>query len=535
MSPTLNTRHAAAGVSAALALMLACGGESVDPLTSTVATESGVLEGVTLPSGVLKFSGVPYASPPVGDLRWKAPQPVAAWEGSRDATVFSSSCWQPLSPPDSFYESGDIERSEDCLYLNVWTSAEHAEAALPVMVWIHGGGLQTGSGSTTLYDGERLARQGVVLVTINYRLGPIGFMAHPELSAENESGASGNYGILDQVAALQWVQANIASFGGDPGRVTIFGESAGSWSVNYMTATPLAAGLFQRAIGHSGGVFWPMPRLADAESEGVRVAERLAASDLKAMRAASVEEVYQAASEAEALQYVGINDGHVFPRDIYDIFAAGDQNDVDTIVGFNSDEGTALFAGTGTVTLADYRQSLEDTYAEHADAMFSVYPAETEEQARVASYENTADNFFAWQMRTWARLQSSTGSSPARMYYFSRVPPWDEAERYGSYHAAEIIYAFDNLHRSGEMRDGIGPFNHAWDDTDRALASTMSAYWVNFAATGDPNGNGLPNWPVYDPSADGVLELGDTIGVIQDLLKDRLDVFDAYYESLRGG
>ncbi|MCY3971761.1 MAG: carboxylesterase family protein [Acidobacteria bacterium] len=535
MSPTLNTRHAAVGVSAALVLTLACGGESVEPLTSTVATESGVLEGATLPSGVLKFSGIPYAAPPVGDLRWKAPQPIATWEGSRDATVFSASCWQPLSPPGSFYESGDIERSEDCLYLNVWTGAAHAEAALPVMVWIHGGGLQTGSGSTILYDGESLAGQGVVLVTINYRLGPIGFMAHPELSAENESGASGNYGILDQVAALQWVQANIARFGGDPGRVTIFGESAGSWSVNYMTATPLAAGLFQRAIGHSGGVFWPMPQLADAESEGVRVAERLAASDLAAMRAASVEEVYQAASEAEALQYVGVSDGHVFPRDIYDIFAAGEQNDVDTIIGFNSDEGTALFAGAGAVTLADYRQSLEDTYAEHADAMFSVYPAETDEQAHVAAYENTADNFFAWQMRTWARLQSSTGSSPARMYYFSRVPPWDEAETYGSYHAAEIIYAFDNLHRSGEMRDGIGPFNHAWDDTDRALANTMSAYWVNFAATGDPNGDGLPNWPVYDPSADGVLELGDTIGLIQDLLKDRLDVFDAYYEDLRSG
>ena len=540
MSTIANTRRGTAGVLATLALALACsGGESVEPLTSTVATELGVVEGTRLDSGILKFSGIPYAAPPVGELRWQAPQPAAAWDGSRDATAFSATCWQPLSPPGAFYDSGEIERSEDCLYLNVWTGADHAEAALPVMVWIHGGGLQTGAGSTSLYDGESLAGRDVVLVTINYRLGPMGFLAHPELSAEAEllggdrASASGNYGILDQIAALQWVQANIARFGGDPGRVTIFGESAGSWSVNYLTATPLAAGLFQRAIGHSGGIFWPMPKLADAESEGARLAERLGASDIAALRATSVEDIYQAASGSEALQFVGVNDGHVFPRDIYDLFAAGEQNDVDTIVGFNSDEGTALFAGAGGTTVEGYRQTLAATYGDHADAMFGVYPAASDEEAHVAAYENLADSFFAWQMRTWARLQSSTGSKPIRMYFFSRVPPWEEAEQYGSYHAAEIIYAFDNLHKSGEARDEIGPFNHAWDDTDRALASTMADYWVNFAATGDPNGDGLPDWPVYDPDADGVLELGDEIGVIQGLLKDRLDAFDAYYEDLR--
>ena len=536
MSSIANTRRATGGVAAALALTLGCSvGESVEPLASTVATELGVVEGTRLDSGILKFSGIPYAAPPVGDLRWKAPQGAAAWEEARDATEFSPTCWQPLSPPGAFYDSGEIERSEDCLYLNVWTGAEHSDAALPVMVWIHGGGLQTGTGSTSLYDGESLAGRGVVLVTINYRLGPMGFMAHPELSAETEAGSSGNYGVLDQIAALQWVQENIAHFGGDPGRVTIFGESAGSWSVNYLTATHLAAGLFQRAVGHSGGIFWPMPQLADAESEGALIAERLGASDLSALRAASVEEIYRAASESDALRFVGVNDGHVFPRDIHDIFAAGEQNDVDTIVGFNSDEGTALFAGAPGVTVADYRQSLQDAYGEHAEAMFAVYPAENDEQAREAAYVNTADNYFAWQMRTWARLQSGTGARPVRMYYFSRVPPWDEAETYGSYHAAEIIYAFDNLHTSAAVRDEIGPFNHAWEDTDRELARTMASYWVNFAATGNPNGDGLPDWPVYDPDADGVLELGDTIGVIQGLLKDRLDAFDAFYEDMRSG
>ena len=537
MSAIATIRPAAGAiVGAALALTLACsGGETVEPLTSSVTTERGVVEGSKLESGILNFRGIPYAAPPVGDLRWRAPQPAAAWEGSRGATEFSPTCWQPLAAPGSFYGGGEIERSEDCLYLNVWTGAEHADAALPVMVWIHGGGLQTGAGSTSLYDGERFASRGVVLVTINYRLGPMGFLAHPELSAEDEAGASGNYGVMDQVAALQWVQANIARFGGDPGRVTIFGESAGSWSVNYLTATPMAAGLFQRAIGHSGGIFWPMPQLADAESEGARVAEQLGASDLRALRAASAEEVYTAAGESDTLQFVGVNDGDVFPRDVYDIFAAGEQNDVDTIVGFNSDEGTALFAGSNGTTIDGYRQSLDDTYGDHADAMFAVYPAESDEQAQLAAYVNTADSYFAWQMRTWARLQSSTGAKPIRMYFFSRVPPWEEAEKYGAYHAAEIIYAFDNLHKSGEARDEIGPFNHAWDDTDRALASTMADYWVNFAATGDPNGDGLPDWPVYDPDADGVLELGDAIGVIQGLLTDRLDAFDAYYEDLRGG
>lgn len=536
MSMIATTRFGAGAiVAAALALALACsGGETVEPLTSSVTTALGVVEGSELESGILKFSGIPFAAAPVGDLRWKAPQPAMAWEGSRTATEFSPACWQPLAAPGSFYSAGEIERSEDCLYLNVWTGAEHADATLPVMVWIHGGGLQTGSGSTSLYDGERFASRGVVLVTINYRLGPMGFMAHPELSAENEAGGSGNYGALDQIAALQWVRTNIASFGGDPGRVTIFGESAGSWSVNYLTATPLAAGLFQRAIGHSGGIFWPMPELADAEAAGERVAAQLGATDLTAMRAASVEEVYAAAAESDALQFVGVNDGNVFPRDIYDIFAGGEQNDVDTIVGFNSDEGTALFAGAGGTTIDGYRQSLAATYGDHAEAMFAVYPAASDEEAHVAAYENLADSFFAWQMRTWARMQSSTGSKPIRAYFFSRVPPWEEAETYGAYHAAEIIYAFDNLHMSGEARDEIGPFNHAWEDTDRALASTMADYWVNFAATGDPNGDGLPDWPVYDPSADGVLELGDTIGVIQGLLKDRLDAFDAYYEDLRG-
>ena len=549
---------------AALVGILAAGCASsadvVAPLTETVSMASGTIEGVRLASGVLTFKGVPYAAPPVGNLRWRAPRPASTWDTPRPATDLSPACWQPLAAAGSFYGGGDIERSEDCLYLNVWTAAERADETRPVMVWIHGGGLQTGSGGSPLYDGETFASRGVVLVTINYRLGPMGFLAHPELSAENASNplwtpdgsavnfesnrdgghgppSSGNYGILDQIAALRWVNDNIHHFGGDAERITVFGESAGSWSVNYLTASPLAAGLFQRAIGQSGGIFSPMPQLTgegSSESAGESFAETLDATDVAALRAKTPQEIYDAQA-AGALQLGPTTDGWVFPRDVYDIFASGDQNDVDTIVGFNADEGTALFAPAVPDTVAGYEQWLGETYGDHAADFRAVYPAETDAQSKVAGYENMADSYFAWQMRSWARLQANTGTKPVRMYFFSRVPPWDEGDTYGVYHAAEIIYAFDNLDKSGSARTEIGPFNHAWEDVDHDLARTMSSYWINFATSGDPNGDGLPSWPMYDPARDPVLELGDEITVVEGLWKERLDAFDAYYEAQRAG
>ncbi len=512
------------------------------PPTSSSAerlrVSGGELDGVRLESGVMSFRGIPYAAPPVGDLRWRPPQLASAWEGTRAAHDFSANCWQPFSPADSFYGAGEIERSEDCLYLNVWTAAESSDEKRPVMVWIHGGALRTGSGSKPSYDGESFALRGVVLVTVNYRLGPMGFLAHPALSAENDPPSSGNYGILDQVAALRWVNENIHHFGGDVNRITIFGESAGSWSVNYLTATPLAAGLFQRAIGHSGGIFSTMPKLTDgkgsSESQGEALAVKLGAVDAEGLRDKTPEEIYAATVSAGPGRELGpTTDGWVFPKDVYDIFLAGEQNDVDTIVGFNADEGSALFAGAVPADLDGYQTWLADNYGDFADEFGDVYPASNGAEAKVAGYENMADRFFAWQMRTWARLQTKTGSKPVRMYFFSRVPPWEEAETYGTYHAAEILYAFDNLDKGPEMRDQIGPFNHPWEDTDRELARTMSSYWIHFATTGDPNGEGLPKWPVYDTSTDAALNLGDQIEVVNQLWKDRLDVFDAYYHSLR--
>ena len=461
------------------------------------------------------------------------------WDGTQSAQDFSSSCWQELSEPGAFYDEGEIERSEDCLYLNVWSAAEGADEARPVMVWIHGGGLQNGSGSTVLYDGENFANRGVVLVTINYRLGPMGFLAHPDLSAENNPPSSGNYGILDQIQALQWVNENIHHFGGDPGRVTIFGESAGSWSVNYLTASPLAAGLFQRAIGHSGGIFWPMQQLQAANSSGLPPAEsagtvlaaRTGAGSAKELRALSVEEVYVASDVGVLLQ--PNTDGWVFPRDVYDIFAAGQQNDVDTIVGFNEDEGTALFAAAVPNTVSDYKKWLAATYPGHGEAFSEVYPAASDEEAKVAGFSNMADHYFGWQMRTWARLQTKTGTKPARLYFFSRTPPWNEGETYGAYHAAEILYAFNNFDKSSALRTEIGPFNHEWNDVDRQIADVMSSYWINFATTGDPNGAGLPEWIAFTSEGDNAMHFGDEIGPTNGVFKEKLDAFDAFYSGQR--
>jgi len=322
-------------------------------ITDPVRVEQGLLAGTSGSSADVRvYRGIPFAAPPVGDLRWKAPQPAEKWQGLRHAAEFSSACWQTQYPAAAaIYQAKLPPLSEDCLYLNIWTPAKSAKDRLPVMVWIHGGGFTRGFAGTHTYDGEVLAGKGAVIVTLNYRLGIFGFFAHPALSAESGHHASGNYALLDQIAALQWVQKNIAAFGGDPARVTIFGESAGSWAVNVLTASPLAKGLFQRAIGESGGSFSPMKTLAEAESEGAALAVSLtltlaagakaeardkssAQSILKTLRAEPAEELLKA-SEAETVR--PMVDGWVLPQDIATIFAQGKQNDVPLIVGYNAD------------------------------------------------------------------------------------------------------------------------------------------------------------------------------------------------------
>lgn len=461
--------------------------------------------------GIRVFKGIPFAAPPVGDLRWRAPRPAAQWDGVRGGEKFAPTCMQTPYPEGSLYRAPAQATSEDCLYLNVWTGAQSAKERRPVMVWIHGGALTRGSGSTPTYDGEQFARKGVVLVTLNYRLGVFGFFAHPELTRESDRNSSGNYGFLDQIAARDWVRKNIASFGGDPHRVTIFGESAGSWSVNLLTATPLAKGLFQRAIGESGANFGPLPKLADAEQAGVKLAQSLGAPSLAALRATSAEDLLKTGGS-----YRGNVDGWLLPQDVYTIYAQGKQNDVPILIGSNADEGTAFVPAM--VTAGAFRDQAQRRFGDKTGDYLKFYPAESDEQARASALASFRDQTFGWEMRTWARLQAKTGRSKVYVYYFNRVPPGPGSARFEAYHASEIAYVFQNL----------GP-NRPWEDADRRLSGVVSSYWVNFAATGDPNGKGLPDWPAYQEKSDLALVLGDKIEPQPVPHKAALDFLDSAY------
>ncbi|HXO37771.1 MAG TPA: carboxylesterase/lipase family protein [Candidatus Acidoferrum sp.] len=506
-------------------------------ITDPVRVEQGLLAGTSGSSADIRvYRGVPFSAPPVGDLRWKAPQPAAPWQGIRQAKEFSKACWQtPYPSAASIYQAKLPPLSEDCLYLNIWTPAKSTKDRLPVMVWIHGGGFTRGFSGTSSYNGEVLARKGAVIVTINYRLGVFGFFAHSELSAESGHHASGNYALLDQIAALQWVQKNIAAFGGDPMRVTIFGESAGSWAVNALMASPLAKGLFQRAIGESGGLFSPMKTLAEAENEGEKLATSLASvpvadakaeasqtpaapSTLKTLRTKTAEELLKAADSETVRTIV---DGWVLPQDVAAIFAQGKQNDVPLIVGYNADEGTALAPQAANMKAVMFIGGVHQRYGSQAGALLKVYPAGSDEEAVSSFYSAYRDQVFGWEMRTWARMATKTGHQPAFMYYFSRRPPGPQSARLRAFHASEIAYVFGTF---------VWPF--PWDDTDKKLSDAMTSYWVNFAASGNPNGGGLTKWPAYNAKDDQAMEFGDQIAIRSEANKAGLDFFDGYYQSL---
>jgi len=498
-------------------------------VTDSVRVEQGLLAGTAGKSpDVRVYRGIPFAAPPVGDLRWKPPQPAAHWQDVRQATEYGHACMQvPYASAQTLYHATLPPLSEDCLYLNIWTAAKSANEHLPVMVWIHGGGFTRGSGVGSAYDGENLSRKGVVVVTINYRLGVFGLFAHPGLTAESEHHASGNYGLLDQIAALEWVKKNIAAFGGDPKRVTIFGESAGSWAVNLLMASPLAKGLFQRAIGESGGQFAAMETLAMAEKNGEKLAASFKADQgkpkeaVKTLRAVPAEELLKATNNELAAAVV---DGYVLPQNVHDIFAQGKQNDVPLLIGNNADEGTSLVPQAINMTAARFTTGVNLRYGKLAEQFLKLYPAGSDEQAVNSFYSAYRDQAFGWEMRTWARMQSKTGHHHVYLYYFTRVAPGPAAQRYGAFHALEIAYVFGTF---------FWPF--PWDDADHKLSDTIMSYWVNFATTGDPNGAGLPRWPVYSAGSDQALELGDKIVVRSETNKAGLDFFDEYYGAVNKG
>lgn len=502
-------------------LLIAAASHGARATPDPVQIEGGLLEGVT-ESAARTFKGIPFAAPPVGSLRWRPPQRPPAWPGIRKADTFSPVCPQrgaypPESPPEP--------ASEDCLYLNVWMPGQPTAEKLPVMVWIYGGALENGSASTPLYAGDELARRNVILVTANYRLGVLGFLSLPELSKESEHGVSGNYGLLDQIAALQWVQRNIAAFGGDPNRVTVFGQSSGSISISALIASPLARGLFQRAIGQSGGLFEPIELDSGfwpdgAEAEGQDFAQRSRGATLAALREMPAEELLKTPFNAHF-----VVDRYVLASSPFDAYKDGTQNDVDLLVGSNADEGQLFLAGK-TVTVDNFKQVLEDDFSGLIVRLMAPSPSGGDADARALAVAFESDMRFRWDMWTWARLAANAGKAKVFYYQFSRSPPFAEGNRYfglGATHGMEMPYVFDHLSQQ--------PL--AWMPQDRTLASVLPAYWTNFATTGDPNGPGLPIWPDFRSAALQVMVLGDAIHPQQIPNEDRLRHIDRVYAVVR--
>lgn len=489
-----------------------------------VQTNSGKVSGTVNATGdVHIFRGIPFAAPPVGELRWKAPQPVQPWSDVKKCDAFSASPMQAKPTPFMMYTPEFLipeqPISEDCLYLNVWTAAKSSKEKRPVIVWIYGGGFVSGGSACAIYDGEELAKKGVVFVSINYRVGVFGFLAHPELSKESNGQGSGNFAFLDQIAALKWVQQNIAAFGGDPRRVTIAGQSAGSFSVNTLMASPVAKGLFQRAIGESGAMFNADGRaltLKAAEDNGIRFMQTVHANSIEDMRKISAEDLQKAAGSFASGPVI---DGYVLTESVYDIFNAHKQNDVPLLTGWNGDEG---FSFGKTPTVDEYKENAQKQYGELADEFLKVFPGNDSTQIQKSQFALGRDNLFAWQAYTWARMQSSKGKSKAFLYQFNHVSPGQET--WGAFHTSEVPYALHTLHE----------WNLEWTDADKRLEDIISSYWVNFAKTGDPNGDGVPKWSAYNAEEDAVMVLNVGAQIAQPIsVKDQFDFIDKYQEKLR--
>lgn len=499
-----------------LLLALCCTADAAQ-IDDAVSTTGGPVVGTeSKHESIEVFKGIPYAAPPVGNFRWRPPQPPKPWSDPRRCDKFGAKSWQNN-------KRGGGERSEDCLYLNVWTPRERNDVELPVMVWIHGGGFTQGSGHQPGYNGTQLAKRGVVLVTINYRLGTLGFMSHPALSAESSHGSSGNYAILDQIAALKWVRDNISNFGGDAGNVTIFGESAGGTSVYLLTATPLSKGLFHRAILQSP---WLRPTIfrdlkkenaygLSAEQEGRQRVRRVLGEEtedvLTALRELPAEEVLEKFHK----RWPVVTDGWVFPKTPYQIYASGDQHDIPVIVGTNRDEGT-MFAPKKAFggTLENYRKTMDEEYGEGGKDVAEFYSPESDDQLYKVAVQHVTDSWFVQPSRELARAMDDQGT-PVWMYHFTK-PVWGWM---GAAHAAEIRYAFGNL--------------EAPNPDDAELSDAFVDYWVQFAKTGDPNCEGQLTWPAFTTSEDQHLEMNDKIKVGSGLRSDACDVLDDALKSRR--
>ncbi len=454
---------------------------AIDPLR----IESGLIAGVKSEhSDVIAYKGIPFATPPVGFLRWREPQPVKPWPGIKNCDAFAASPMQSNPVPFGVYTPEFLipakPISEDCLYLNVWTRAGRG-ARMPVFVWIYGGGFSSGGTSVPIYDGEAMAKKGIVFVSANYRVGVFGFLAHPELTKESSHHASGNYGLLDQIAALQWIRKNIDAFGGDPDNVTIAGQSAGSMSVNCLIASPAARGLFNKAIAESGSMFnTKSPALPAAEKQGMDLAASVHALSMETLRQVPADSLMKFQG-----RFMPDIDGYVLPASVKDIFAAGKQNRVPVLIGWNADESFVAKFQSKELFTSEARKK----YGADADRFLNYFPSSTEAESMRSQMKISRDLLFAASGFQWANEQSAEGKVPVYVYYFSRkLPATADFTKYGAFHTGEVAYVMNNLR-----------FLHRpWEAADQSLAELMNNYWIRFISYSDPNGGHLPEWPAYN-------------------------------------
>jgi para-nitrobenzyl esterase len=479
-----------------------------------VKTENGVVSGYK--SGDISvYKGIPFAEPPVGNLRWKAPQPPKNRTGVLKCDKFSASPMQSNPVPFRMWTEEFItppgNLSEDCLYLNVWTPAKTEKEKLPVLVWIYGGGFSSGSAACAIYDGEELAKKGIIFVSINYRVGVFGFLAHPELSKESKNNVSGNYGLLDQVAALQWVKKNIAAFGGDPQKVTIAGQSAGSMSVSCLVSAPVAAGLFRGAIAHSGGILtnFEFKHLAEAEKDGVSFAESMKVSGISDLRKIPADKLVTA-----GMRFMPVMDGYILQNDLYASYKAGKFNDVPFIAGWVTGDGS--LRGDQSVTPEEYKKQATEKYGKNSGEYLRIFPGNTKEQILSSMKEMVLMQFAALPAHLWAGVTKNN----AFIYQFTHVPvDKPDFPNYGAFHTSDVPFALNTLHT----------WNRPWRNIDKEVEKTMSNYWVNFVKTGNPNGNGLTEWSAYNKTSGNVLEIGDNAKLSPGLFKEEFSFLEKPY------
>ncbi len=508
----------------------------------TVNTYQGEVRGTWADEArsIRVFKGLPYARPPVDDLRWMPPQAPDKWTGIRTADEPGSACWQESRLEQFVWSRGTFDRSEDCLYLNIWSSVEQNKQ--PVMVWFHGGSHTSGMSHDTIFDGARLASQGVLVVTVNYRLGPFGFLAHPALAAESSHNSAGNYGLLDKIAALNWVRDNIAQFGGNPDNVTIFGQSAGSQSVCALMASPLSKGLFHKAIGQSASCTQPNTGRDAADANGFERGSKLAQVlmedidvDAVALRKASPVAIMRAANKSRwAAQSRIVVDGWVVPKSIDDIYLAKQQAKIPLLVGSLANEGHLLFPLNEDLDSAGLQTAIEKLAGIHARALLELYADEAAQSPGLAQREIATDLFMAYGMRRWADHQSVTGA-PVYLYHFDHTPPAfrlyvpdnpdlklpDGPRSAGAYHSADLAYVFGNVDKVGMD----------WQEEDRALSRTMVRFWTNFAKSGDPNQPGLPEWRPYDRKTHATMLLNSNPHTTEGVRTAKLDIWDEVFST----